>query len=215
MPMGLNFGTEFIYTLVIVFLCFLVYYKTKEMYDLTKHKGIKYFRFAFLFFGLSYACRFLIHLIQLSLIAFDFILPKRFLFPVFMVPVGYFSTMAILFLAYSLVWKKLKYRKFINLANIIALTISISAFLYHSPFVLSLIQLPLLISILFIVAKKHSKKKKTNTLGIYFLIIAFWFVSLFLLGPKGKMPYEVMITLELISIALFSTIYYKVSKWIK
>ncbi|MCK5698593.1 MAG: hypothetical protein KAH93_02010, partial [Candidatus Aenigmarchaeota archaeon] len=52
-PIG--FGIELAYTFIVVVLCFLVYYKTREIYDLTGYKGIKYFRRAFLFFGLAYA----------------------------------------------------------------------------------------------------------------------------------------------------------------
>lgn len=208
-------GIELFYTLIIIILCFVIYYKTEEMYNLTKYNGIKYFRYAFLFFGLSYLSRIFIHLIKLSIFAFDFIIPHQFVFPIFMIPVGYFSTMAILFLTYSLIWKKFKFNKFIKIANILAIVISISAFMYHTPFILSFIQLPLIFILLYILLKKHSNKKKNNTLTLYFLIAIFWIISLFTVGPKRLIPFQVIITLKLISIVIFVTIYNKVSKWIK
>ena len=69
-----RFAVEIIYTLLIVVLCFLVYFRTKNIFDLTKHRGIQYFRNAFLFFGLAYSARLLIHLIMIGRIAFDFCL---------------------------------------------------------------------------------------------------------------------------------------------
>jgi len=80
---------EFIYTSLIVLLCFYVDYKTKEIYELTKHKGIKYFRNAFLFFGLSYGLRFMVLILQLGLIVLDKIIPRRYLFPIILPLAGY------------------------------------------------------------------------------------------------------------------------------
>ncbi|MBU1976265.1 MAG: hypothetical protein KKG59_07725, partial [Nanoarchaeota archaeon] len=61
-----NMIFELIYTLLIVFLCGFVYFKTTELYQLSKYKGISFFRNAFLFFGLAYAARLLLHLIMLG-----------------------------------------------------------------------------------------------------------------------------------------------------
>ena len=54
---------ELIYTTIIVIFCYLIYHKTKEIYNLTKYKGIHYFRNTFLFFALAYASRFILHLL--------------------------------------------------------------------------------------------------------------------------------------------------------
>ncbi len=52
-------AVELGYTLIVVFICFIIYFKTREIYDLTKYEGIEYFRNTFLFFGLAYIFRFL------------------------------------------------------------------------------------------------------------------------------------------------------------
>ncbi len=39
--------------LIIIVCSFLIYYKTKEFYELSNHKGIKFFRKAFLYFGIA------------------------------------------------------------------------------------------------------------------------------------------------------------------
>ena len=48
------FSFELVYTVIAVIFCMAIYFKTKESYELTKYEGIKYFRDAFLFLGLSY-----------------------------------------------------------------------------------------------------------------------------------------------------------------
>jgi hypothetical protein len=57
---------ETVFTLVALVLGLLIYFKTKESYELTKHPGIRYFRDAFLFLGLSYLLRFLFSAVFLS-----------------------------------------------------------------------------------------------------------------------------------------------------
>ena len=218
MPMGQffdpsMFGLELAYTTIIVILCFLVYHKTKEMYELTKHKGIHHFRNAFLFFGLSYVGRFLVHIFQLGMIALDIWMPRSIFFPIMMIIVGYFSTMALFFLGYSVIWKKIEYSKFIVFANIIATIVSLFAFISRSPMILSVVQLPLLVLIVVLILKKHSATKKVQIKTLYISIAAFWLISLFLVGPKRMIPFELIFLLQGISIALFAIIYHKVTKW--
>lgn len=213
----LGFRTEFVYTLIVVFLCFLVYYKTREIYNLTKYKGIGYFRIAFLFFGLAYASRFILHLLTLtSILIFDLFIPRRMMFPIVMIPTGYLSTMAIFYLTYSTVWKKIKYNHFILFSNTVAILVSSIAFISRSHILLSLVQSVLLIFTTIISAKKHKKgKKKSYTRALYFLILIFWLINLFLLSPMRFVPYEVKGILQLISITVFVAIFYKVAKWVK
>ncbi len=210
---GFGFEFELIYTLVIIFFCFLVYFRTREIYELTKYKGIHYFRNAFLFFGLAYAARLFFHLFQLTTIAFDFFLPRRLMFPLSIIPVGYLSTMAIFYLAYSTSWKRMKYRNFIIIANIVALAISAIAFMTRSPEILSLIQLGLLIVTIIIGIKEH-RKKFSQARALYWLITIFWLINLFVLSP-GFHPFEIKAVFQIVSIGVFVAIYYKVRKWVK
>ncbi|MFH1052903.1 MAG: hypothetical protein V1740_00645 [Candidatus Woesearchaeota archaeon] len=210
------YGIEFIYTILVVILCALVYFKTKEAYDLTKYKGIKYFRNAFLFFGLAYLARFLLHIITFTVFAFDFFVPRRLFFPIAMIPVGYLSTLAIFYLTYSLVWKKINYPYFFLFSNIIAILVSIAAFVSRSHILLTGLQIILLLFTGVISLSKHSKgKKKYHARGLYLLITIFWVISLFLIGPNRFLPYEIKALFQVLSIIVFFTIYYKVIKWIK
>lgn len=214
-----RFGTELAYTLIVVILFFLVYRKTKEMYDLSKYEGIKYFRNSFLFFAIAYLSRLAFHFLQMSTIALDLEISRRVIFPFSMLLAGYFSTIAIFYLSYSTVWKKISHKFFIITANIFALIVSTMAWFSRSPEIVSLFQLILLAVTLFIVAKEHKNKnnktKKSNALVLYVLISLFWFMNFFSLGRGWFISFEGKTIFQLLSLVVFVFLYNKVNKWIK
>jgi len=217
-PVG--FISEVLYTMIVVLFCFLIYFKTKEMYDLTKYKGIQYFRNAFLFFGLAYLCRFVIQITQLTNIAsgfgFDIGHPRRMVFPLFMLVVSYLSTMALFYLTYSTSWKRFKYTSFMILSNAVAICLALVSFIFRSPFILSILQLLLLLTAFIIIVKQHKQSKKTAiTKFLYFLILIFWLLNILVLDSRWFFPFEYKIIFQVISIGVFIAIYYKVKKWIK
>lgn len=207
-----RFGTELVYTMIVVFLFFLVYHKTKDMYNLTKHIGIKYFRHAFLFFGLSYLVRLLLHLLQLGNFAFEMFQPRGFIFPSALIFVGYFSTIAIFYLTYSIVWKKIDYKHFLLISNSIAIIVSLIAFVYRSPIILLTLQSALFLITLILSMVGHKKKKSSIRL-LYFFIMAFWLINLYLLTPRRFLPFEIKLIFQIISIGVFILIYNKVTVW--
>src|SRR4030042_2689037 len=99
---------EFVYTLIIVVFCGIIYWKTKEIYELTKYKGIKYFRNTFLFLGLSYLLRFVTHMAMMTTRALDYFIPRNAMMGITQLPVGNLSTMALFYLMYSLIWKRIE-----------------------------------------------------------------------------------------------------------
>jgi len=202
----LRFIPEFIYAAVIISICLFVYFRTREMYDLSKHKGIQHFRNTFLFFGLAYAARFVFILFHLSLITLEYHIPRRLFFPASSVLVGYFSTMALFYLAYSVAWKRLDYRKFLVLGNLISVGVALVAHLTRSPYLIALIQLPILGWALY---SARSAKHRV----LYFLIGLFWLVSMFSIGGGLRLAPEISIVLDLLSVSVFAYLSYKVSKW--
>jgi len=159
------FGVESFYSVIILLLCLMVFFKTKEMYDLTKHKGIQFFRYAFLFFGLSYASRLFLHFMVLGQ---NIVRHGRTIMPLSNLLVAFFSTLAIVYLLYSTIWKKVKGEQYITLANVLALIIAVVAFVSRSPAIIFFIQLCLLIIATVISAISHKRlKKKTNTKALY------------------------------------------------
>ena len=106
--LGMGFGTEVIYSFVIIACSLMVYFATKELDELSSYKGINYFRKAFLFFALAYFFR---TLIKFILVFFN--IPRilefspKFLGPISLFLFMYFSSIAIFYLLYSVVWKKM------------------------------------------------------------------------------------------------------------
>lgn len=204
-------STELVYTFLIVFFCFYVYYKTKEMYELTNYRGIAYFRNSFLFFGFAYLTRFISFLFQISLFTFDLYLPRYFFMPFMMTLTAYLSTIAIFYLAYSTSWKNISYKNFLIYSNIIAFFIVVISFLFRSSFVIALAQIPLLIITLINSSKNH----KNSTKSLYFLITLFWLINMFLLRPNWFLPFELRLLMYAIPIIVFVLLLQKLNKWIK
>lgn len=202
------------YTLFILFFCFLIYIKTKEIYDLTKHKGIYYFRNTFLFFGLAYFLRLIFSIIRMTDRWIDIIhIPRHLMMPLTFVFTGYFSTMALLCLIYSTVWKRFSSKEFFIVSNILAVLIVVAAALSHEVFILTQFILLVIAIVLSIVLKKKSKLSKIIIL--YFLLFLFWIISIILLIPRWILPLEIRALMGLISMILFAVLYYKVAKWTK
>ncbi|MCE8423159.1 MAG: hypothetical protein J5U19_01025 [Candidatus Methanoperedens sp.] len=207
---------ELSYTLIVVFICFSIYYKTREIYDLTKYEGIKYFRITFLFFGLAFLFRFLSVFVMLMGMTFDIDI-SRYIFRIFpLVFNGYFSTMGILSLTYSMIWKELQIKHVLILSNAVAIIISGITFFSRSSDLLIEAQAVLLIFTIIMAIYIYSRSRKISQLFIlYFLFFLFWIVNLLALGPRRFIPFEIHTILEIISIAVIGIIYQKVSRWTK
>lgn len=201
------------YTLIVVLFCFLIYAKTKEIYSLTRHKGIYYFRNTFLFFGLAYLFRLLFHLIRMFSASLDLYLPRGVMGPISMLFTGYLSNIAILCLIYSTIWKRFSGKEFVIMANMIALVIAVAA--AYSPGVFMITQAVLLVIAIVLSCALRRKKGFPKIFVLYFLLFLFWILSLILFVPRMVLPFELRLIIEIISIALFAVLYYKVAKWTK
>jgi hypothetical protein len=211
-------GAELGYTLIVVFLCLMIYFKTREIYDLTKHEGIKYFRLTFLFFALAYIFRFLHIFSILERITFgtDLLMDFFRFFPFSLVFNGYFSTLAILSLTYSIIWKNLHIKHTLLMFNAVAILISSIAFISRSPLLLILAQAVLLIFAIILACYFYMKSRKFSQLFIlYVLFLLFWVVNLLALGPRRFIPFEIQTAFQIISIAVIGIIYFKVTRWTK
>ncbi len=85
------------YSIVIVFICLVIVIKTDRLFRLSSYQGIRYFRNAFLFYGVAFAIRFLL--------AYPlYYLSMKMVFEFFMIMGGFF-------LLYSLLWKRFENSK--------------------------------------------------------------------------------------------------------
>jgi len=207
------FFTELVFTTLAVVFCFLIFFRTKESYELTKYTGIKYFRDAFLFFGLSYVVRFLLALIMLSKFAFDIFIPRELFMPLFILPVGYFSTMGIFYLIFSSVWKGFNNKYLLVFGHMVAILLSVISFVTHSHIILLLLQCILLVIAVIARFVIHSEKKGISQIKILYLLVAgLWLINLLVLDRKRPM-HGFEFVFQILSLIVFVVIYHKVSKW--
>ncbi|MDD5133506.1 MAG: hypothetical protein PHD81_04730 [Candidatus Nanoarchaeia archaeon] len=212
-------GTEVFYSFIIIVCSLMVYFGTKELYELSSYKGIKYFRLSFLFFALAYFFRSFITFI----LSFFNIGTIHEFSPIFM-PIGpltlllfmYFSSMALFYLLYSIIWKKWdKNSIMVYTFHIIAVIISlVSIFSRRMEVLLGInIFLFIFVSSVFYVAHKDKKiKNKWNNLyAVYILLLIFWVLNIIdILIPPFLQTFQMVIYLA--SCGIFLIILYKVLK---
>jgi len=211
-----GFGTEILYAFLIIVCSLMIYFATKELYELTGHKGIKYFRLAFFYFAIAYFFR---SFIKFILVYFDLRqiihLNAKSLAVITIFLFAYFSTMAIFYLLYSGLCKKWKSRsKKIFLFHVLAIVIALIIVTVNNIFVYFAINLTILILVILIITLNRSKtkrKKKHGLYPIYILLFIFWILNILdILIPSFLQTFQLLIYLA--STGIFLTILYKVIK---
>lgn len=207
-------GLQLMYSFVIILCSLMIYFSTKEVYELSSYKGIKFFRKAFLFFALAYFFRYFIAV----LLIFFGIKGILDISPLFIGVISLFiflysSAMAVFYLSYSVMWKKWNHKMKDYILHIFAIAIAFIGILFASEVIYFLINIVLLIfvTINLVIIQKDSGKKGKNLLIIYTLLFIFWVLNIIdILIPQFLQFYQLLIYLA--SIYLFMTILYKVLK---
>ncbi len=183
-PTTLEISIEMLYSIFVILMCSLIYFKTKEIYELSNHKGIKYFRIAFVFFGITYLTRLLFQFYLTYLNTMPWHGIKFYI--INMLIFVFTSSMAIITLTYSTVWKKFKlngYKEVLAL-YVVAILIVLSFLFTRSLFIFFISQIILFIIAIFmsfISAKKSKKKSLSSFHVIYFLLFLFWICNIALM----------------------------------
>ncbi|HTY44103.1 MAG TPA: hypothetical protein VMC80_02575 [Patescibacteria group bacterium] len=207
-------GVELIYSFIIIVCSLMIYHATREMYELTSYKGIKYFRQAFLFFAIAfffrYSIRFFLVLLginglrEISPVPFGILTSFVFL---------YLSSMTVFCLLYSVMWKKWNHDKIrIYVFNIAAFAIALIGTVFSSIGTYLILNVILLAFVLISLLVAHRDRKKRGGLFIiYTLLFIFWTLNVIdILIPQFLELYQMVIYLA--SVFLFMLILYKVLK---
>ena len=212
-----TFGMELIYSFVIIFCSLMIYFGTKKMYDISKYPGIKYFREAFLFFAIAYFFKSFMSFMLILLgfheaLEFSGVVWGLLMLFVFM----YASTMAIFYLLYSVIWKKINHKKFvIPIINLLAIALSIFSIALRNAWLLIIVQVAVFAFIAiynFISYKKLNNKKKLGSIYvIYMSLFVFWILNLSDILISGFDPL-VELLISFVSIGIFLVILYKVTR---
>lgn len=88
------------YGMIITIICLIIVLKTNRLFKLSMHKGIRYFRNAFFFYGIGFVIRYFLG----AVFAYGY-LPLDYA-PAINIVFEFFLIMAGFFLLYSLLWKK-------------------------------------------------------------------------------------------------------------
>lgn len=204
-------GAEVIYSFAIIFCSLMIYFGTKELYELSTYKGIKYFRFAFLFLALAYIFRLptigLLPMPGITAIIGSYI--SLFLFM-------YFSTMSIFYLIESVLWKKLKEGSGTNyIFHGIAIVISLATLIFNIPLFYLGLNLVLFIfagiSIYLASRTQKSKRRKNYFHRLYILLLVFLVLNIInILIPIFLDTLKLF--LYLVSLSVLFVIVYRVLK---
>lgn len=216
-------GIELIYSFVIIICSLMIYYSTKEMYELSSYKGIKYFRYAFLFFAIAYLFKSFIKFLLVYFGASRIIdINPGFIGIVTLFVFMYFSCLAVFYLVYSLMWKKWNGKSAIlGIFHILSIAIAfiiITTSQIEILFGVNLFILAIAIFGLYITHKESktdkeskNKKKGSNIYVIYALLFIFWILNIIeVLIPNFLKFYQLLVYLS--SLGVFLTILYKVLK---
>jgi len=93
---------KIIYALIIIMICAFIVVRSDRFFRISMHKGIRYFRNAFLFFGIGFSIRYLAGAF------FSYHVFSNRYSPIVNVLFEYFLVMAGFFLLYSLLWKRIE-----------------------------------------------------------------------------------------------------------
>lgn len=181
---------ELVSSLIIIFSSFIIYAATRELYDLSRHRGIKYFRNAFLFFGLAFSFSFLI-----KFVIYVFQLPvalhfhaEAFSYLALFVFV-YASTIAMFYLLYSVMWKKIEkqYGKydFVLVFHLIAFIVSLASISAREALLLLALQAAVFLFIAIESYGNYREFRKERGISsiymIYFLVFIFWTLNIMII----------------------------------
>lgn len=208
-------GTELIYSFVIIVSSLMIYYSTKEVYELSAYKGIKYFRISFLLFAIAYFFRSFIKLLLVYFGASRIIdINMRFIGSITLFLFMFFGSLAVFYLVYSLICKKWSEKSGLLLSVFYFLSIILSFIIITTReinifIVVSVIILAIAIFGIYITHQQSKEKKKKSKMHIiYTLLFVFWILNIVEVLINFGYIYQIIIYLA--SLGIFLIILYKV-----
>lgn len=202
----LRFGLDIAYSIIIAAIFILLFIKTKELFVASKHQGIHYLRYSFLFFSLAYISRILYHIIRGYLITSDYFIPGRILATGSFVVIAYITTIAIGYLIYSTLWRKIKPGPFLTATHLLA--ISAGLLILNRSIILLVVLQILLIGIIFI-SNRHKK------IALFYMLLSlFWILNMIIIFSRNIISTEIKLVLQIASILILLFFTHKVLKWV-
>jgi hypothetical protein len=174
-----------IYALIICFICAIVVIKTDRLFKISNYQGLRYFRNAFFFYGVSFLIRFILGGLQIETL-FNYEQTIWFLFEFTIITAGFM-------LLYSLIWKKIeneiKYHSLFNrnmfVIYAISLVITVLDALWNTPLFMYLSQIVLFIALIKLSYSNFAQSGKESPFLKYYFItmilgLAAWLLNMIL-----------------------------------
>jgi len=169
-----------VYALAIIFICSIIFLKSDRLFKISDYQGLRYFRNAFLFYGLGFFFSFILLSLNDPMPYF----PGSFALIVSNLG-EFFLLLASFFLLYSLIWKRVeKEKNFHSLFNIKMLLAYLGSLIIIfidnllSIGIFELFQIFLFLSMSIITFNTYSKNKfRNSSYRNYFLIIVIGLLS--------------------------------------
>ena len=213
-----NLTIDVIYTVILFIACMIIAVKTWKFYQLSNHKGLKYFSATFFFMGISNILSLFIPLLS----TIFKISPRDLFIPFMGIPVAHFihitlsfcMSIAVLSLLLSVIWKMFGKHsdQVFGLLFIISLLFTIPWMFIRSRPAFLLIHTIIIITAAILGLYKYftkTKKKRKSFYIVYFMLFLFWLVHTagsFLI----RFSWVSGLILYCLSLALISIILYRV-----
>lgn len=206
-----GFNLEIFYAFIIIVCSLMIYFGTKDLYRLSGHKGIRYFRLSFLYFAIAYFFR---SCIKSVLVTFNVesvsIIQIKYLGLFTLSLFVYFSTMAMFYLLYSVMWKKFEGKKSnIYLFHMIAVIVALISIIIVGPLGHFIVSVFILLFVLIVGYPCFKKSRNSSLYGVYLLLFLFWIINIIdILVPNFIAGLQLLV--YILSAGTFLTILYKV-----
>jgi len=204
------FGTEILYSLIILFSSLMIFVATRELYSLSNHKGIRYFRISFLFLALAFFIRTFIKF-TIGYLGSEGILDiaPRFAGQVTGFIFVYLTTMAAFYLVLSLLAKKTSEKNPLIAFHIISILTGIILVTSRNVLLVFGLMNAILILLLIAAFASHKKKQKNKVYTTYSLLFIFLALNILdIIVPSFFQTFQLLIYLA--STVVFLLILYKV-----
>ncbi|MCB9362121.1 hypothetical protein H6504_01675 [Candidatus Woesearchaeota archaeon] len=204
--------TELVFFLIVTALCLYIYIRTKEIYELSGHKGLFFFRNTFLFFAIAFFFR-LLHILIIFSKDFFGIMLRGEVHMVSLLVVGYASTVALFSLTATILARDIPWSKVqTDIAmQLIALVVIIGVFITGSYNIILLLNMIMILVMLIALFITHKKKILSVNRITYLLLIAFWLVTMMAFTP-GRLDLTTKLVLYALTAAIFISIFIRVNK---
>ena len=178
---GVFWGLEAVHSGLVALICLVIFLKTREMERLSSHKGVRYFRLTFLFFGIASLLKLLTRHLALSFFFYPGILEVAdWVIGLGVFGIIYTYTIAAFYLLYSISWKDLKQGLMSRPANLhlMAAVVALLVLVTNASALYILFQVFVIAYSIGIIHTKSRAGTKTPMLVIYELLLVFWMLNL-------------------------------------